>query len=161
MLTDHIELSLKTIEKKGLSGELHDIVRERTELQCVVADLEKLGESSGEKKEVVEKELKAVEKKIKDVGRQLEKARNDWQAAREGEIAERRLCVYSLLPGRANNRLSHETGTTRLRLECPRFMPSSNISHNLGPNLREMLILGRRLLLSRHACCSSALCISF
>ena len=58
--------------------------------------MEKLGESSGEKREAVEKELRAVEKKIKDVGRQLEKIRNEWQVAREGEITERKLYVFVL-----------------------------------------------------------------
>jgi structural maintenance of chromosome 3 (chondroitin sulfate proteoglycan 6) len=83
-------LNLNSIQKKGLAAELHDLVRSRTELECVVADLEKANEATGGKREDVENELRGVEKRIKKVERELEAAKQTWRERKEQEGEERK-----------------------------------------------------------------------
>jgi septal ring factor EnvC (AmiA/AmiB activator) len=91
-------LNLNNIQKKGLTSELHDLVRSRTELECVVADLEKVDEATGGKKEEVESELRGVEKRIKKVQHDLEAAKQSWQKSKEEEAEERKRYANSFLP---------------------------------------------------------------
>ncbi len=86
---------MKLMEKKGLSAEIHELVRARAELQCTVADLERATEMSGERRGEIEKELKAIEKKIKATEKELAKSETKWTESKEKESAEKKRCVYS------------------------------------------------------------------
>jgi structural maintenance of chromosome 3 (chondroitin sulfate proteoglycan 6) len=83
-------INLSNIQKQGIISELRDLIRSKTELECIVSDLEKANEVTGGKKEEIEAELKGIEKKIKKVQRDLENARKDWESSKDREAEERK-----------------------------------------------------------------------
>jgi structural maintenance of chromosome 3 (chondroitin sulfate proteoglycan 6) len=72
-------------------SEHHELTKARTELQCIVVDLEKATEASGEKQGELEKELKGVEKKIKSVEKDLGKVEGQWKEGKENLVGEKKL----------------------------------------------------------------------
>ncbi|KZT33869.1 RecF/RecN/SMC protein [Sistotremastrum suecicum HHB10207 ss-3] len=83
-------VSLLTIQKRGSIAELNDLVKKRTELQCIVEDLVAASEQGAEKRAGAEKELREVEKKIAKVEKDLERVLPQWREAKEKEAREKR-----------------------------------------------------------------------
>lgn len=83
-----------TIQKRGSIAELNDLVKKRTELQCIVEDLLAASEQGAEKRAGAEKELKDVEKKVAKAEKDLERVLPQWKEAKEKEAREKRKYVH-------------------------------------------------------------------
>ncbi len=58
------QLSLLSLSKQGYDDEMTDLIRNRTELECTIADLRAVGERGEEKREELEAELDRIQRKI-------------------------------------------------------------------------------------------------
>lgn len=83
------KLTTLSLSKHGFAGEINDIVRARTELECLVEDLKAAKERTGGKKEELETELATVIEKIEEKEQQLEALLPEWDAHRATEAEER------------------------------------------------------------------------
>lgn len=90
--TKHTMTTL-SLTRHGLTGELNDFVRTRTELECVVEDLKAANERTGGKKEELEVELAHVQEEIEEKEQSLAELTPEWDEHRAGENEEKHRCV--------------------------------------------------------------------
>lgn len=86
------QYSLTTIslQRHGLKAELTNLLRSRTELECVVEDLKAANERTGGKRDEIEAELTKVKKEITQKEKALAKLLPKWEQHRARESDERR-----------------------------------------------------------------------
>lgn len=82
-------LSVSSLSKHGFSSELEDLLRTRTELECVIADLEHAGEKGEVRRGGLQEELDDVMSRINDVETELMEAVPDWEDCVKAEKDER------------------------------------------------------------------------
>ncbi|KDQ11977.1 hypothetical protein BOTBODRAFT_113479 [Botryobasidium botryosum FD-172 SS1] len=86
------ELSILNLSKHGYAAEMHDLVRSRTELECVVADMQQVSASGEERREALENDLAAVVARFEEVERELQELLPVWtDRVREEREEKRRL----------------------------------------------------------------------
>lgn len=78
-----------SLSKSGYASEINDLVRARTELECLVDDLKLAREKTGGKREELEENLALVMAEIQDKKLELEKVNPDCNLIREQEAEER------------------------------------------------------------------------
>lgn len=83
-------LTTNSLTKHGLTSEINDLVRSRTELQCVVEDLKAAKERTGGKREELEAELERVREEIEEKEQALADLAPRWDEHRARESEERR-----------------------------------------------------------------------
>lgn len=83
-------LTTNSLTKHGLTSEINDLVRSRTELQCVVEDLKAAKERTGGKREELEAELERVREEIEEKEQALAGLAPQWDEHRARENEERR-----------------------------------------------------------------------
>ncbi|KAH8115688.1 structural maintenance of chromosome protein 3 [Phellopilus nigrolimitatus] len=86
--TKHAMTTL-SLSKHGLSSELNDLVRSRTELECTVEDLKAAKERTGGKREELEAELEGIQTAIAEKEQALAGLSPQWDAHRAREADER------------------------------------------------------------------------
>lgn len=84
--------SLTTLKltRQGAQAELADLIRSRTELQCIVADLQAASERDGGRREELEHELAMVQNQIIEKEAALERLKPEWDSHRANEGEEKR-----------------------------------------------------------------------
>ncbi|KAH7925875.1 RecF/RecN/SMC protein [Leucogyrophana mollusca] len=83
-------LSTLNLSRRDAHTELTDLVRSRTELECIVADLRSAGERDGGRHVALEADLSAVEERIKEKEGELDDLLPRWAQQRARESAEKR-----------------------------------------------------------------------
>ncbi|KAL4070010.1 RecF/RecN/SMC [Scleroderma yunnanense] len=83
-------LSTSTITRQDAQAELTDLVRSRTELECVIADLQSAGEQEGGRRAELEREVATVEHQIIAKERELGALMPQWNDYRAREATEKR-----------------------------------------------------------------------
>ena len=83
-------LSTFTNTRQEAQTELTDLVRSRTELECIVADLQSTGEQEGDRRAELEEGIVAVEHQISVKERELGALIPQWNDYRAREAAEKR-----------------------------------------------------------------------
>ncbi|KAH7913439.1 RecF/RecN/SMC [Hygrophoropsis aurantiaca] len=83
-------LSTLNISRKDAQSELTDLVRSRTELECIIADLRSAGERDGSRHDALEADLATVEEQIKEKEDELNEILPQWDQHRARESAEKR-----------------------------------------------------------------------
>jgi structural maintenance of chromosome 3 (chondroitin sulfate proteoglycan 6) len=78
------------LARHGAQAELNDLVRTKTELECLVEDLQVASERAGGKREALEAELEEVEGQIEEKERELTQLIPEWETQKEREAAEKR-----------------------------------------------------------------------
>ncbi|KAF7338458.1 Structural maintenance of chromosomes protein [Mycena venus] len=76
--------------RQDAQGELTDFIRTRTELECIVQDLQSAGLRAGGKRDEYDAELRQVEEQITTREASLAALLPDWEAIRAREATERR-----------------------------------------------------------------------
>lgn len=79
-----------TLAKHGATSELNELIRTRTELECLVADLQAAGERTGGKREELEGELEVLDGQIEQRETELAELIPQWEAHKEQESTEKR-----------------------------------------------------------------------
>ncbi|KAJ7098111.1 structural maintenance of chromosome protein 3 [Mycena belliarum] len=84
--------SLETVvtTRQDAQAELTDFIRSRTELECIVQDLQSAGLRAGGKREEYDAELRQVEEQISAREASLAALMPDWEGTRAREASERR-----------------------------------------------------------------------
>ncbi|TFY79932.1 hypothetical protein EWM64_g4080, partial [Hericium alpestre] len=93
-------LSMATLTRHGAQSELSDLIRTRTELECVVEDLRAADARAGGKRTELESELEDIESRIQQKEEELAELIPRWEAHRTQESDRRRAL------DQANGRLS-------------------------------------------------------
>ncbi|KAF8578490.1 structural maintenance of chromosome protein 3 [Ramaria rubella] len=88
-------LSVLSLQKHGTKAELADLVRTRTELECVIDDLKIAGEKGEERRAGLELELQEVEEDIKNKEVEIMEIDPDLDTMRSRELAERKKLAES------------------------------------------------------------------
>ncbi|KAI9568335.1 RecF/RecN/SMC [Boletus coccyginus] len=83
-------LSTLGITRQDAQSELSDLVRSRTELECIIADLQSAGENEDGRRAELENELAALEQQIQLKERELSQLIPRWNDARARESVEKR-----------------------------------------------------------------------
>lgn len=83
-------LTTLRLTRQGAQSELTDLVRTRTELECIVEDLRLASERAGGRREELESELAAVQAQIREKEVALEQLKPLWEAHRADENEEKR-----------------------------------------------------------------------
>ncbi|KAJ7063122.1 structural maintenance of chromosome protein 3 [Mycena amicta] len=83
-------LETGTNTRQDAQAELTDFIRTRTELECIVKDLQNAGARAGGRREGHETELRQVEDQIKAREASLSALLPDWETTRARESTERR-----------------------------------------------------------------------
>ncbi|KAJ7905296.1 structural maintenance of chromosome protein 3 [Mycena olivaceomarginata] len=78
------------VARQDAQGELTDFIRTRTELECIVQDLQSAGLRAGGKREEYDAELRQIEDQITTREASLAALLPDWETTRAKESAERR-----------------------------------------------------------------------
>jgi hypothetical protein len=81
-------LSVSSLSKHGAVTELEDLLRTRTELECVIADLELSGEKGETQRATIQQELHNVQTRIKDVEAELLEVVPLWEGRVRAEKEE-------------------------------------------------------------------------
>ncbi|KAF8305004.1 RecF/RecN/SMC protein [Clavulina sp. PMI_390] len=84
-----VSLSETSVCKDAYSAELEDLVKARTELECVIADLESAGEQGEARRASLEEELEEIQAKIQEVETELMEAVPEWEDRARAEREER------------------------------------------------------------------------
>lgn len=79
---------MSSLSKHGAVTELEDLLRTRTELECVIADLELSGEKGETQKATIQQELHNVQTRIKDVEAELCDVVPQWEDRARAEKEE-------------------------------------------------------------------------
>lgn len=79
-----------SLAKHGALSELNELIRTRTELECLVVDLRAAGERAGGKREELEGELEDVEGQIEQKETELADLIPEWETHKERESTEKR-----------------------------------------------------------------------
>jgi structural maintenance of chromosome 3 (chondroitin sulfate proteoglycan 6) len=83
-------LQTLSITRQNAQSELTDLVKSRTELECVIEDLNSAGASSNDKLAELEAELVQVTKQIDEREEELEELVPQWDSQRSKESTEKR-----------------------------------------------------------------------
>ncbi|KIJ60275.1 hypothetical protein HYDPIDRAFT_43407 [Hydnomerulius pinastri MD-312] len=83
-------LSTHSISRQDTQSELSDLVRSRTELECIIADLQSAGERDGGRRAELENELTAVEAQTQAKEHELSQSMPHWNDSRSRETTEKR-----------------------------------------------------------------------
>ncbi|KAI0342003.1 RecF/RecN/SMC protein [Trametopsis cervina] len=83
-------LTTANLTRQGTQSELTDLVRARTELECIVADLRTAAERAGGQRTVLEEELAEVEAQIAEREASLAALLPEWEAHRATENEEKK-----------------------------------------------------------------------
>jgi structural maintenance of chromosome 3 (chondroitin sulfate proteoglycan 6) len=86
---DHSQRTLAQTRREA-QAELTDFIRTRTEIECIVKDLEAAGASAGGKREQLEAELAQVQRKVVEKEAALEALLPEWDEQRTTEATEKR-----------------------------------------------------------------------
>jgi len=86
-------LSVSSLSKHGAATELEDLLRTRTELECVIADLELAGEKGETQRTTIQQDLHNIQMRIEDVKTALSEVVPEWEAHVGAEKEERARCV--------------------------------------------------------------------
>ncbi|KAG8933420.1 Structural maintenance of chromosomes protein 3 [Tulasnella sp. 418] len=73
------KLSLAQLTKTGYDDELSDLVRSKTEIQCIIADLKQANERGEEQREALQAELRRLDQRITGVEAELMEITPEWQ----------------------------------------------------------------------------------
>ncbi|KAJ7489905.1 structural maintenance of chromosome protein 3 [Mycena galericulata] len=84
------EKEIQGTTRQDAQAELTDFIRTRTELECIVQDLQSAGARAGGKRDEHDAELQQVEDQITAREASLAALMPDWEATRAREAAERR-----------------------------------------------------------------------
>lgn len=79
-----------SLSRHGLTSELNDLIRSRTELECIIEDLRAAKERTGGKREELEEELQLVNENIAEKEAALAALDPQWEEHRSNEADERR-----------------------------------------------------------------------
>jgi len=84
--------SLETVaqSRRDTQAELTDLVRSRTELECIVEDLRAANQNAGGRREDYEAELEQIEQKIAEKEASLEELTPEWEEQKNRESTEKR-----------------------------------------------------------------------
>ena len=82
--------SVLSLSKHGLDGEMGELVRARTEIACIVSDLQVAGAQGNEQKQSLEGQLQGVLKQITEQEAVLMELEPDWTAAKADERDEKK-----------------------------------------------------------------------
>jgi structural maintenance of chromosome 3 (chondroitin sulfate proteoglycan 6) len=84
--------SLETVAqtRRDIQAELTDLIRSRTELECIVEDLRAANQNSGGRREDYEAELEQIEEKITEKGNLLAELIPEWEEQRTLQATEKR-----------------------------------------------------------------------
>jgi len=84
--------SLETVaqSRRDTQAELTDLVRSRTELECIVEDLHAANQNAGGRREDYEAELEQIEQKIAEREASLEELTPEWEEQKIRESTEKR-----------------------------------------------------------------------
>lgn len=66
------------MSKHGYAAEMHEFVRSRTELECVVADMRLANESGEERRQALEGELQDIGARLEEVEGELQDLQPEW-----------------------------------------------------------------------------------
>ena len=83
-----------TMTRQGVTAELDDLLRSKTQLECIVDDLRAAEEKTGGKREELEAELTQIQKEIEDKEDALNEVTPKWEQHHAKEIEEKRRCVW-------------------------------------------------------------------
>ncbi|KAF9220475.1 RecF/RecN/SMC protein [Gyrodon lividus] len=83
-------LSALGITRQDAQSELSDLIRSRTEFECIIADLQSAGEHEGGRRSALEGEITAVEQQIRGKEEELFQLTPLWTDSRSRETAEKR-----------------------------------------------------------------------
>ncbi|KIJ14906.1 hypothetical protein PAXINDRAFT_134132 [Paxillus involutus ATCC 200175] len=83
-------LSTLGITRQDAQSELSDLIRSRTELECIIADLQSASENEGGRRSALESEITAVEQQIRAKEEELSQLIPLWTGSRSREAAEKR-----------------------------------------------------------------------
>nr|GAT43952.1 structural maintenance of chromosome protein 3 [Mycena chlorophos] len=83
-------LDTATNTRQDVQSELTDLIRTRTELECIVQDLRNAGARAGGRREQLETELSGVEDEITTRQASLDALLPNWESARARDASERR-----------------------------------------------------------------------
>ncbi|EGN98108.1 hypothetical protein SERLA73DRAFT_109452 [Serpula lacrymans var. lacrymans S7.3] len=93
-------LSTMLLTRRDAQSELTDMVRSRTELECIIADLRSAGERAGGQLASLTSDLSAIEQQLADKEDELQQVLPQWEQQRLLESTERRQMEH------ARNKLS-------------------------------------------------------
>ncbi|PSS37849.1 hypothetical protein PHLCEN_2v317 [Hermanssonia centrifuga] len=83
-------LTTAQVTRQGAQSELTDLIRSRTELECIVNDLRLAAERAGGQRATLEAELTTVEARIREREVALQQLLPQWEAHRTRETEERK-----------------------------------------------------------------------
>ncbi|KAF8839572.1 RecF/RecN/SMC protein [Paxillus ammoniavirescens] len=83
-------LSTLGITRQDAQSELSDLIRSRTELECIIADLQSASEQEGGRRSALESEITAVEQQIRAKEEELSQLIPLWTGSRSREAGEKR-----------------------------------------------------------------------
>ncbi|KAF8316702.1 RecF/RecN/SMC N terminal domain-containing protein [Cantharellus anzutake] len=72
-------LSVLALSKHGLTNEMQDLLKARTELECIIEDLGQAGQKGAARKKGLKRELNEVEKQISGVETELMEVVPEWE----------------------------------------------------------------------------------
>jgi len=78
------------VTRQGAQSELTDLIRSRTELDCIVEDLKNAGAQTGGKRADYEKELAVIGEEIREKEAALQQVAPEWESQRTREAVEKR-----------------------------------------------------------------------
>ena len=83
------------MSKEGYDAELNDLVRSKTEIQCIIEDLAAAGERGQERKGALERDLASVMARIQQIEVELMELDPELnERAREEKEEKRRYAIY-------------------------------------------------------------------
>ncbi|PFH53296.1 hypothetical protein AMATHDRAFT_137794 [Amanita thiersii Skay4041] len=113
------------LARQDAHAELTDFIRSRTELECVIADLQALGTRVGGNRDILTAELEALNESILEREQALNEVLPQWEEMRFNEVAQKRaldeansrLSALYAKRGRATKFQSRQERDKYLRLE--------------------------------------------
>lgn len=110
------------LSRHGVSGEINELVRARTELECIVEDLRVANDRAGGKKEELEAELAEVNEQIEAKEEELEQLSPVWDDHRARESAERQRLDEAKAHLNALQEKQARVGRFRTRAERDKYL---------------------------------------
>ncbi|TFY63618.1 hypothetical protein EVG20_g6252 [Dentipellis fragilis] len=147
-------LSTLSLTRQGAQAELTDLIRSRTELECVVADLRAADARAGGTRSDLETELASLESQITAKERDLAALVPQWEAHRAQEMEQRRaldaahgrLSALYAKQGRLNRFRSRAERDAFLRQEIASIEAHQRAQNAALTRTREELTAARRSL---------------
>jgi structural maintenance of chromosome 3 (chondroitin sulfate proteoglycan 6) len=82
-------LSVTSLTAHGLDTEMEDLLRSRTEIECIIADLEQAGEKGDARRQALQSELDEILRRINDIETELMEVVPEWEDRVKREKDER------------------------------------------------------------------------